>query len=887
MASAPASFFKDITDHAGLNIEEERGSLCLYLELDCDIVQFQRSLAQKLKTSGHQPTVANDFVQGFIELIDKAPNLWMLLKPFKGRRGGESLVKILMGIDIVQGLLLDVLVERIPTLLFSDEEAAGDQGHIVKLIVRQFRFLDHIVNPPQFTEKVIEILETSASVPDIQRDIIGYLPEIVPDSEQSSIVTSLRKIMDENSDMVVQVLDSLGTIGVPDETLLERADLEHIPSTQPIVLRFLLQTANKDNVVDIIGKIRRHLNFSMVIQNEIQDRTNSIEMLILDSLKTGVKCQKFILDAWLKVISGIKDKNHFKEVDVLLLLLFRPEPSLSKKIDTLIGKKVKSRQLSSRLLCQTIGRYHQGLKLYFNSMLRLAELLLRKGSVLESSVASSIFLSLFKTFDIQSRQMVLGSLIVHIGTNAALQALLSLVRCEPKLLSPFTLLIKGLLDYVHHLSFEQMRMLYEIFAILAIKQEDFETISRSISFESSLFSDMRIIVRKQLGNSEPKYKKTGILGALALVKVLGSVTVDEEINPNAVGSTSYRSATVSSSAAPRSPRLVQAIELMTLVHHHCKGQDMAFLEMFYDELSYYIAEKKLHERLVNWIKDSFTGMIVDDFVVADMEALMTKGDEDASNYMPKDIWMKLNNSTAKVGGSLETNTESIVLATLEESNDGDDEASVSIFPIVEECLVSIASDSVEVKPKNKSFIKLLPPCFKLLQTIELYENDSLDGIDKVQGMGIVMYKRDFAEENIRSLSWSQRESVCTSLLTAINFFRELLNAFSKPQRSSDKSAQSSNLLNGCVTRLKHILELEKTLGSIVGTLPGWRPYEETTNLTLFEDMDAMPTAKPVQTQKGKAKVPEKKKAAQKEKDPEEPSGSETDPNDEDVPKRCD
>ncbi|KAJ3190980.1 Fanconi anemia group D2 protein, partial [Dinochytrium kinnereticum] len=122
-------------------------------------------------------------------------------------------------------------------------------------------------------------------------------------------------MMDENSDMVVQVLDSLGTIGVPTEVLpeiidsvisqLERAEMEHVP----IVLRFLLQTTNKENVVEVIGKIRRHLNFAPISQNEpAEEKGSSAEMLILDSLKTGVKCQKFILDSWLKVIANLKDK---------------------------------------------------------------------------------------------------------------------------------------------------------------------------------------------------------------------------------------------------------------------------------------------------------------------------------------------------------------------------------------------------------------------------------------------------------------------------------------------------------------------------------------------------------------------------------------------------
>ncbi|KAJ3191417.1 hypothetical protein HDU67_005853, partial [Dinochytrium kinnereticum] len=130
---------------------------------------------------------------------------------------------------------------------------------------------------------------------------------------------------------------------------------------------------------------------------------------------------------------------------------------------------------------------------YFNSMLRLAELLLRGNSVIQNTVASGLFVTLFKTFD----------------------------------------------------------------------QGDFDNTSSTISFESSLFSDIRIILRKQLGSSESTYKQTGILGALALIKELGGASPIEDIDPSTIASSSYRPTNVTGSRKPKSKKLSQAIDLMS------------------------------------------------------------------------------------------------------------------------------------------------------------------------------------------------------------------------------------------------------------------------------------------------------------------------------------
>jgi hypothetical protein len=43
-----------------------------------------------------------------------------------------------------------------------------------------------------------------------------------------------------------------------------------------------------------------------------------------------------------------------------------------------------------------------------------------------------------------------------------------------------------------------------------------------------LMNDMQIIIRKQLSNPQEKYKKIGIIGALSVVKAIGSATFSRD-----------------------------------------------------------------------------------------------------------------------------------------------------------------------------------------------------------------------------------------------------------------------------------------------------------------------------------------------------------------------
>jgi Fanconi anemia group D2 protein len=98
-------------------------------------------------------------------------------------------------------------------------------------------------------------------------------------------------------------------------------------------------------------------------------------------------------------------------------------------------------------------------------------------------------------------------------------------------------------------------------------------------------NDMQIIIRKQLSNPQEKYKKIGIIGALSVVKAMGSAEFSRDA---AAGSGSCKTryiayygmdtqltlvflAEITSSQAVRHPTLQQAVAMLETVLRSCKG----------------------------------------------------------------------------------------------------------------------------------------------------------------------------------------------------------------------------------------------------------------------------------------------------------------------------
>uniref|UniRef100_G3UQ73 FA complementation group D2 n=1 Tax=Meleagris gallopavo TaxID=9103 RepID=G3UQ73_MELGA len=109
----------------------------------------------------------------------------------------------------------------------------------------------------------------------------------------------------------------------------------------------------------------------------------------------------------------------------------------------------------------------------------------------------------------------------------------------------------------------------------------------------------------------------------------------------------------------------------------------------------------------------------------------------------------------------------------------------------------------------------LSPCFRLLRLYTGEQNNgNLEEIDAL--LGCPLYLTDLeVEGKLDSLSKQEREFLCSLLFYALNWFREVVNAFCQQQDAEMKGK--------VLTRLQNITELQNVLGKCLAATPGYVP----------------------------------------------------------------
>lgn len=292
------------------------------------------------------PSASARLLAGVAAFADASPaRLRQLLLPTASAPHAPSLARALLSVPAIQPGLLTLLLEKLPEH-FHDGGALGGlllQDDVGRLIVSQFRWLDFLVDADSFVEKLVEVL--SVAPPRLKKEIIGSLPEIVGDQSHASVVVALQKLLQEDSEVVVAVLDVLSDLNLNEELQeqvrmahfslplfcnairnfnliscydmmiwTERfsyAPVEHLKAVtiaiscirtiaadqMPHLLRFLLLSATPTNAGRIILQIREQLRIVGAIDPRAarskklkgKASANSTDGAILDTLRSGLR----------------------------------------------------------------------------------------------------------------------------------------------------------------------------------------------------------------------------------------------------------------------------------------------------------------------------------------------------------------------------------------------------------------------------------------------------------------------------------------------------------------------------------------------------------------------------------------------------------------------
>ncbi|KAJ3028149.1 UNVERIFIED_CONTAM: Fanconi anemia group D2 protein, partial [Siphonaria sp. JEL0065] len=774
-----------------------------------------------------------------LDLDDLDADLDQLLK------SNASIIKIMLSVNELQNKLIDwihdLILEFMPIHVPGNSDSDPSKN-LCLLLLHQFRFLDLVVDPPFLTTRLVALLDSTHPFVAVQKLVIDVLPEILPDQGGFDVVEALKECMDRNPEVVSVVLDVLGTIGVPKEllvgplraettstvvTMLGRAEVD----TLPVVIKFLLQTANSDSINNLIPRIRSTFDFDAIAE-AINNADFSSAALIFDSLKMGILRQKYILDAWLKCILELDRPRNHQPIDVIVLTLLRCDLQTQKKVDSIFKSKVKNNLISPALAGETFKQYfvemHQFSSLYYPTILGLCEGLVREDAVYHS-VGTAMYCSSFLVFDLQNRQQLIGCLIAHIGSgiqhevDCALNILLELTVLKPEGVLKFSIFIKGLLDYLDQLTITQIRVLYEIFASLALNkpiESADESAEAEITFESGLLSDMRIIVRKQLGSNDPKFKQMGVLGAISLIKRLASINIEDDSTSTSgargVGMSSRSAANSRSQVTGPTVSCTVAINFVLQIFRSCEHSSIQCISLLFDELSFLISKAELHPKFVSWISESFSSTFIENYLIceSDIAARGENGDGGGIFLIPTkpETWFRINKKAlAKKNNESpdmipETEPSDIVHATIMEYAEEDEEeedseqSCVNVYPLSEwyyspkeKRPLPEPAEGEEEEERGQMFhekqlLMLLPACFKFLQSVELNNNGALDEIGMVLDMGVLMFESE-------------------------GFERAVLDSEDGLQFCGVK----------CLKRITNILELQEMLDKLLPDVPRWAP----------------------------------------------------------------
>lgn len=125
-------------------------------------------------------------------------------------------MRVLLLVAPIQPPLQRLLLEKLPEYF---DAAAADHlslnDDVARLIINQFRWLDFLVDAEGFAEKLMEVL--SISPPQLKKEIIGSLPEIIGDQSHGTVVAALERILQEDSEVIVPVLDSFSDLNLDDQ----------------------------------------------------------------------------------------------------------------------------------------------------------------------------------------------------------------------------------------------------------------------------------------------------------------------------------------------------------------------------------------------------------------------------------------------------------------------------------------------------------------------------------------------------------------------------------------------------------------------------------------------------------------------------------------------
>ncbi|XP_066899567.1 Fanconi anemia group D2 protein isoform X7 [Kogia breviceps] len=665
-----------------------------------------------------------------------------------------------------------------------------------RLIINQLKWLDRVVDSKDLTTKIMQLISIAPVY--LQHDFVTSLPEILGDSQHADVGNELSDLLTENTLLTVPILDVLSSLRLEPKLLTKVRQLvmgklsSIMLDDLPMSVKFILHSITATDALEVISELREKLDLQhfflpslfQASQSKLKNKgqtsfsgnqENSGQdcvTLLFDVIKSAVRYEKIISEAWIKAIENTTSVSEHKILDLaMLFVIYSTNTQAKKYIERVLRNKIRSGCFEEQLLQGTFYIHYLVLKDVCPSLLSLAQSLLHS---LDQSIilfGSLLYKYAFNFFDTYCQQEVIGALVTHVfsGNEAevdtALDVLLELIVLNPSAMRLNAVFVKGILDYLDNMSPQQIRKLFYILSTLAF--------SKQHEASSHIQDDMYLVIRKQLSSTMFKYKLIGIIGAVTMA---GIIAADR----------SRSSSLTPGRGDLSSEQCTQVTSLLQLVHS-CSEQSPQASALYYDEFANLIQGRKLAPKVLEWagqtiFNDFQDAFVVDICVVPEgdypfpVKALYGLEDYDscdgiAINLLP----LLFSQDFVQDGGRL----------TLQES------------------------DQKLVSPL------CLAPYFRLLRLcVDRQHNGDLEEIDGLLDCPIFLTDLE-PGERLESMSVKERSFICSLIFLTLNWFREVVNAFCRQMLPEMKVK--------VLTRLKHIVELQQLLEKHLAVTPDYVP----------------------------------------------------------------
>ncbi|KAF1402949.1 Fanconi anemia group D2 protein, partial [Spheniscus magellanicus] len=809
-------------------------------EIAVDQMAFQKKLCLALEKHPTYPGVVKQFISGLESHIkdrNQFKNCLLPCTPIRTEGSRtlvhsycESLMKLLLGIKVLQPAVITLLLEKIPEFFFDIVGTFGT--NFPRLIVNQFKWLDRLLDSQDLVKKLMQMVSVSP-VP-IQHDIITSLPEILEDSQQSEVARELSCLLKQGRRLTVPILDALSRLDLDAGLLAEvrQSAMTIVPSVKledlPVVVKFILHNVKAADAVEVISDIRKSLDLSSCVlplqilgsqkklKSQVQASSSMSQVttsqncvkLLFDVIKLAVRFQKDVSEAWIKAIENSTSASDHKVLDLIVLLLIHSTNTKNRKqTEKVLRSKIRLGCMPEQLMQNAFQNHSLVIKDFFPSILALAQTFLHSAHPAIVSFGSCMYKQAFAAFDSYCQQEVVTALVTHVCSgnetelDISLDVLTDLVILHTSLLMRYATFVKTILDSTQKLNPCQIRKLFYILSTLAFSQRQ---------EGSYIQDDMHMVIRKWLSSTVPNHKQMGIIGAVTMI---GSVALKRNEGD---GSSLER-------PELNSERDGQLSTLLDLVGFCCEKKPEV-LALYYDELASLIEKQKgnLDLRLL----DEFGKSLVEDF--------------------PSDFVVDL---SPTVDGSFLFPVKSLYNLDEDESQGA---IAINLLPLVSQSELGRVTDGMSNQSKRVVSPICLSPCFRLLRLYTGEQNSgSLEEIDAL--LGCPLYLTDLeVEGKLDSLSKQEREFLCSLLFYALNWFREVVNAFCQQQDAEMKGK--------VLTRLQNITELQNVLGKCLAATPGYVPPPATFDSEALEAVPSINAVGPVRKRNGRKKKTDGSKA---------------------------